>query len=599
MKIIFIIISLLIVSGCDDDASQNNSNNTINNNNINNSTNNTNNTNNNNTNNTNNTLNVGTLTFETGGVPVRTGGDNLVLTDKAWDEEYTATVSVDTSQSPSHPVEKGIGGINMEAQFGGFNVMTGYDLDLDVAQQMRSLNLAGKTVRWPGGGYDTLDYAGCIGDPHARPLQSFFGTDQQCTFGPQEANELAQITESELWMQLQPMLVDPGLPDTVITHSAFPVYNHNSGEAGTINSPVINWEIGNEQYALSADDYSAMDFVSAAVPMISAMRQEDPSIKIWVPLFLNYSNNFFSTQSDWNRVIIENLAHLVDGFSVHNGYAPIVPSASSADDVADAYKSMFSNALWVEENMQDIRDLVVQYADENAPDLKFAITEMNAAYGIFPGEHNMMNHVQTLASAAYFASMLGTYAQMDDVTHVHAFTGVQFTTMGLLGVTDGTYTSTPDTHSGPALVLSQWNAWAEGNVLSNIEVTSPTFSSKTLGWMEQINSIPYLFAFVIKSTDDSTLKIMLVNRSLTQSARVNLQITGFEPSETIVSVVTGFAADSNPGLTIPDVVNPAQPAEFARFSSGAVGEIWITSEEGTFMNSIRIPPASVVFLTAL
>ncbi len=590
MRFISIFIMFLVFAGCEKDPSKKNNQN---------NTNNANNTNNiNNANNTNNvTLDIGILTFETGGVPVRTGGDPLVLTDTAWDEEYTATVSFDALQAPSHALPPGIGGINMEVQFGGFNVMSGFQLDPEVAQQLNGLRLEGKTIRWPGGGYDTLDYSGCIGHPQNRPQQNFFGFDQQCTFGPAEASSLAQITGSELWMQVQPMLVVPDVPDSVWVHGAFPVYNHNSGDPDTLDAPVANWQIGNEQFHLDSGEYSAMDFVNAALLMIPAMRHVDPAIKIWVPLFLNYANNFFSAQSEWNRTIIENLASMVDGFTVHNGYSPVVPNAATPQDVADAYRAMFSNALWARKNLEDLRALILQHAPGEADRLQFAITEMNATFGIFPADHNMMNHVQTLASGAYFASMLGMYALQGDVTHVHAFTGVQFTSMGLLGVTDGTFTSKPDTHSTSALVLREWNDWAYGEVLTNVEVTAPVFQSRTLGWMQGHDAIPLLQAFVVKSGEDSSIKIMFVNRSLTESARVQLQIAGMEFSDAVIRIVTGLAPDSNPGLTIPEIVSPVLAAEYSRFHSGVVGEIWIRSEAGPFRDSIRIPPTSVVFMT--
>jgi hypothetical protein len=91
-----------------------------------------------------------------------------------------------------------------------------------VVQRLEQLHLASKSLRCPGGGYDELDFA----------------------FGPAEAATLAERLGADLWMQVQPMLVTAPPDDQQhVRHGGMPVHQHNSGEPGTIDHQVTNWQI--------------------------------------------------------------------------------------------------------------------------------------------------------------------------------------------------------------------------------------------------------------------------------------------------------------------------------------------------------------------
>jgi hypothetical protein len=81
---------------------------------------------------------------------------------------------------------------------------------------------------------------------------------------------------------------------------------------------------------------------------------------------------------------------------------------------------------------------------------------------------------------------------------------------------------------------------------------------------------------------------------------VSLNIDGFEPARITAEALLGRAPDSNPGLTIPDIVEPLAGAALERFDRGEVGEVWIRSEQAEELDgwpSIRVPRTSMVFLT--
>ena len=540
------------------------------------------------------------------GIPHREGGAAAILTQTQFGDEFEATLSFDATQPAERQVPDGIGSINLEVQFNAFNLVDAQaQLQQPVVERLEQLHLQGKTLRWPGGGYDRLDYQGCMGEVSERPEQVFFeGDPERCFFGPKEASELAQQLSAQLWMQVQPMLVpEPPEGDEHIAHGGYPVHQHNSGASETIDEYVANWQIGNEQYHYPAAEYSAQDFVAAAGHLIDAMRAEDEDIRLWAPVQENYSNNHFSAQPDWTPTILEELASDLHGLTIHNGYAPVQPQANSPEEVSQAYRAMFSNTLWAAENLADVEALIQDLAPNEYDRLRFAITEANAAFGILPFEHNLMNHTQTLASAAYMASMLATYARHPRVDYVHLFTGVQFTTQGLIGVTDDSFTALPDTYSATGLMLHLWNQWATDELLGDVAVDSPTFSSPDRGWMSGRDDIANLDALVRRSDDE--LGILLVNRSLEESARVELDIADLTATTMEANAVLGRAPDSNPGLTIPDVVDPVEPAVLERFSEGGVGEVWIRSEEAELeeadlmdgLPTIRVPRSSIVFLS--
>jgi alpha-N-arabinofuranosidase len=534
------------------------------------------------------------------GIPYREDGARALITDTVYGPEFAVTIRLDPERPGGRPVPRGLAGVNLEAQFNGFNLVTeNGELREPVVDRLRQLHLEGRSLRWPGGGYDQLDYGQCVGDVASRPLQVVFGQAQRCTFGPLEAATLADRLGAELWMQVQPMLV-PAAPtaDEHVRHGAVPVRTHNS--SAPRDGGVVNWEIGNEQYHYPANEYSVDTYIRAARQLIEAMRAEDPSIHLWAPAHVNYANNLFSQQPDWTREVLRALGPDLHGLALHNGYAPIVPHANSAEDVAAAYRAMFSNALWASENLAQVEALIQSTVPEEHRDrLRLAITEANACFGILPFEHNLMNHAQTLASAAYMAGMLAVYARHPRVDHVHLFTGVQFTSQGLIGVTDGSFTAAPDTFSAVGLLLHLWNQWAVGRIVDSVEVASPVFASPDAGWMRRRDDIPYVDALVRR--EGGELGIMLVNRSLTASARVALEIPGPPPARVVVQGLLGRAPDSNPGLTIPSVVSPVPGAVLERFDQGGPGEVWIRSEQEPApaqWPALRVPRASIVFVLA-
>ena len=535
-------------------------------------------------------------------VPYREGGVPAIITDAVYGAEFSAAVAFDAAQPAARPIPRGIGGINLEVQFNAFNLVTDRgELREGVVERLEQLHLASKSLRWPGGGYDELHYAKCLGDVPTRPMQTFFGGDpQRCVFGPAEAAALADRLGADLWMQVQPMLVTAPPDDGQhVRHGGMPVHEHNSGEPGTIDHRVTNWQIGNEQYHYPAEVYPVEQYVAAARHMISAMKEVDPTIRIWAPVQVNYSNNHFSRQPDWTCEVLRNLGGDLYGLTVHNGYAPVVPQADSAEEVASAYRAMFSNALWASENLETIEELIGEFGPAEPGRLRLAVTEANAMFGILPFEHNLMNHAQTLGSAAYVATMLAAYARHPLVDYVHLFTGVQFTTQGLIGVTDGTFTTPPDTFSSVGLLLHLWNPWAEGDALTDVDVQSPQFASPAMGWMLARDDIPLVDAFVRRSAGE--LGIMLVNRSLTQSARVELRVENAAPAGMTARALLGRAPDSNPGLTIPAIVGPVEGAALERFGKGGEGEVWVRVEEVDGLSawpSIRVPRCGVVFLEA-
>lgn len=533
-------------------------------------------------------------------VPYREGGLPAIITDAVYGAEFSAVVAFDAAQPAARPVPRGIGGINLEVQFNAFNLVTDRgELRDSVVQRLEQLHLASKSIRWPGGGYDELDYSKSLGQVATRPMQTFFGGDpQRCIFGPAEAAELAKRLGAELWMQVQPMLVAAPPDDQQhVRHGAMPVHEHNSGQPGTIDHRVTNWQIGNEQYHYAAEVYAVEQYITAARHMMSAMKEVDPTIRIWAPVQVNYSNNHFSRQPDWTAEVLRHLGANLYGLTVHNGYAPVAPQANSAEEVAGAYRAMFSNALWASENLQAIEKLIREFGPAEPRGLRLAVTEANAMFGILPFEHNLMNHAQTLGSAAYMATMLAAYARHPLVDYVHLFTGVQFTAQGLIGVTDGTFTTAPDTFSAVGLLLHLWNPWAQGDALTDVDVQSPRFASPAMGWMLARDDIPFVDAFVRRSADD--LGIMLVNRSLTQSARVELRVANAAPSSMTARALLGRAPDSNPGLTIPAIVRPVEGAALERFGEGGEGEVWVRIEQVERLAewpSIRVPRCGVVFL---
>ena len=537
---------------------------------------------------------AGTLTIDDG-IPRREGGDDAILTDTSYGDEFDATITLDPDAIAGEPISHRLGSINMETQFNGFNTVDAAgDLNPDVVDRLQQLHLDGRTIRWPGGGYDELDYGECIGPVDDRGPQSFFdGDPEPCTFGPAEADALAQQLGAELWMQVQPMLVDDPDGDDPIDHGVVPVANHNSGDPDTIDRPVTHWQLGNEQYHYDPDDYPVSQYIEQAQALADVMVDIDPDILLWAPVQENYSLNFFSAQPQWTPTVLDELGERLHGLTIHNGYAPVAPEADDADAVRDAYKAMFSNALWAEDNLMTI-DQLAQDAGQNH--LRYAITEANASFGILPDQHNLMNHTQTMASAAYMATMLNTYTRHPRVDHVHLFTGVQFTSQGLIGVTDGDFSSTPDTFSATGLLLHLWNQLPDAHVVPGGDVDAPTFNAPEAGWMEARDDIPLVDALPLRHGDDG-LELIVINRSLDDSARLHLQLQGRDAIAIDAQALLGRAPDSNPGLTIPDVTNPTDPAVLEAFDDGQPGEVWIRSESTDDPSSIRLPRSSVTFLS--
>jgi hypothetical protein len=144
----------------------------------------------------------------------------------------------------------------------------------------------------------------------------------------------------------------------------------------------------------------------------------------------------------------------------------------------------------------------------------------------------------------------------------------------------------------------------EPNLLAG-SVETPSYNSKTVGFVDRVAGVPYVEALASQSSDGSRITVLLINKHLSSAADASVVLDGTTGVSAVTTrTLTGSAVDANTGTTLPRVpglkwARQQQAGPLGRFHHGATGEVRIETASLTPATTlaVRVPPHSLTIVS--
>lgn len=488
----------------------------------------------------------------------------------------TASIYIGANQSVRR-IPSTLYGMNIEFVGGGQGLWDQQGNQLEPHLLSLVQDLGATVLRFPGGLFaDYYHWKNGVGEQSSRPVLrpgpvNFTTTN---SFGTDEALALAKATGGELQITVN------ALTGTSQEAADWVRYTNN----GTRR--VEYWDVGNEMYLAYPIDPSKP--ISAGEPTFlitpdeyatrlnsfaTAMKAVDPTIKIGADVEFNYAVTAFRYFPDWADVVLKNSASQIDFLSVHNGLGPGI-GVDGGWDVRTVYAAMLSAPILLKNALADLSAKIDALAGDNAPRIRIGVTELGPLFDTSQTSR-FVDHVKTLGAAMYAADILKVLVENPRTELGDAFKLVDGATQGWIGPRDGALIP-----KAPYYALQMFRQHF-GPVLVNTTVQSPSYSTRSIGWAEAVQGVPYLD--VVSSVNDNlnTVYIIAINKHFDRAIRADIVLTGFTGNGTGTAwTLNGKALDANTGTQLTGDYAPqavAQPD--GRFNLGGPGEIWVTSAD--------------------
>jgi alpha-L-arabinofuranosidase len=433
-------------------------------------------------------------------------------------------------------------------------------------------------LRFPGGIFcDFYHWKNGIGPLASRPvLPNMPGTNEKSAnvFGTDEALELSRRLNAPLLITAN---IVTGTPAEAVEWLQYVHARTGPGKA----PPVTYWELGNEQYIKGDEPYlkaatmTPDEYARRFIDFAKALKAADPSVKVGAISDETYSGSAKSPYPRWTEQVLAKTADLVDFVSVHNAYVPVLLDPHGLS-VRDIYAGMLAAPELVAQSFERLSKTIARY-DPNGR-IKIAVTEWGPMFHLFPSSP-FVDHVKTLGSALYAASVFQTFLRTGRVEEASFFKLSDLLFMGWIGNRQGNWIP-----NAPYYAFELYSRHF-GNVLLSSSSQSPTFSTRTVGLVNAVPDAPYLAAIASRSSDRKKLYLVAVNRSFDRDVAISVEIKNARPeSRGVAWLLSGTGIDANTGTEL------AMPEKWARqatdelnprFYKGGPGEITFQHENVT------------------
>lgn len=455
----------------------------------------------------------------------------------------------------------------------------------DVLSLLRPLGIP--MLRFPGGiSADFYDWRKGIGSPRGQLRNPFDKKMETVHFGSAEFVSLARQLGARACITAN---YGTGTPEDAGAWARWFSDNGLRPEC---------WEVGNEIYLSgpratgpnSKEIFKPGARYAADYPAYAnAIRSALPNTKVGAIAHIDTGAFPFADASNpgWTREMLDALTARVDFFALHNGYAPVVIDdsidLSRETDRQKLYRAMFAAPLQTRDNLATVADEVKRRSPANAS-APFAITEFGTLIGISgnPKRHlAYVDHTRTQASALYVASVLDVYIG-DPRVALTMYTNPTHRYYGNLILVDPSGLVTSPTYH----LYRFYRERFEPRIVAT-EVTSPSFSSETVGVVKARQGVPVLLARGSMSADGKRMTALFVSRALGGPLDTDVSIEGFTPARVSCQILTAPQpnAINGPGLT--DTVVKGSRIEPKEFPCKA-----------TARQRLSLPPGSILSLVA-
>lgn len=510
--------------------------------------------------------------------------------------DYAARVQVDTSRVVRE-IPRGIFGTNIEVirDANGLWDSRNQRIDPTLSSLARDMRLS--LVRFPGGVWsDAYDWRHGVGPMNQRattPTHPGAEEKYRHVFGTDEALAFAQDIGAGLLVTVN---AGTGTPEMAADWVRY--VNGADGKSPRAGR-VAYWEIGNELYMkedMSGGHMTPERYADRLIAFSRAMRAVDPSIRIAAIGLRNYGRYRFADRDDWNEVVLRRAGAEIDVLAVHNAYSPLVGDGKGFDP-ADVYAAMWAAPTLIARNLKDTWRDVERFAPTRTGAISLAITEWGPLFAVSPGSP-WIDHVKTLGSAVFVASVLQVFAEDPHVSVANFFKLNEASFMGWVGRSGGAWTPTAPYHA-----FRMVSTGMEPNLLP-ATVTTPVFNSRTVGFVDRVSGAPTLDSFATRSADGKVVTVLLINRHVSAAAAVTVALDGIGGAASVRGqTLTGASVDANTGTELPRVpgLNWARQKQMetgGRFDRGAPAEIRIETADLPAAGSVlaRVPPHSITLL---
>lgn len=456
-------------------------------------------------------------------------------------------------------------------------------------------------IRYPGGHFaDFYHWKDGIGPYKKRPeVQHEPGKKDRTriNFGTDEALDFAKKVNAELLIT-----VNAGTGNAL---QAAQWVRYLKGKPQHVNF----WEVGNELYIKDNSHISKATTVDPTRyaqlyrKFAQAMRAVDPSIKIGAIGGANQGRYSIVNYPDWNRIVLQQAGDHIDFLAIHNAYAPLV-GHDQHKDLRVVYQAMLAAPQLIARNLKNVSKQIEKYAPDRAAQIGIAVTEWGPAF-MFEPNNRYVDHVKTLGSALYAASVLKVFIESPRTQIANFFLLNDMSVLGWIGSRNGKFPPNPDWAATARYYAFQLYTQHFGDQLVSSRTTSPTYDSQAIGLIDAVRDVPYIDIVSSLSTDGRTLYIMAVNKHFNSAIETSIALRGFNPKiRGNAWTLTGTAIDAHTGTTplqIPGFgwARQATDKHNSRFDKGGTDEIKLSSssvENVGLQFTYRFPPHSVTSL---
>jgi alpha-N-arabinofuranosidase len=484
-----------------------------------------------------------------------------------------ATISVDASKAV-RTIPRTLYGTNIEWRWNGLNLWREKERRLDPKLTGLTKDLGVTLIRYPGGLFsDFYHWRTGIGPLDRRPeVKHEPGRDDKSRpfFGTEEVLSFAREVGAEVWIT-----VNAG---TGTAQEAGDWVKYVNGETQRVRF----WEVGNELYIRSPEPVFKTITIDPAAyakrfgEFARAMRAADPNIKVAAIGGENYGRFAFVGYPNWLKTVIEREGDQIDFISTHNAYAPIISEDNV--DFRAVYSAMLAAPVLIGRNLQTVSDIIAKSAPNRASQIKIAVTEWGPAYR-FAIDSKWVDHVKTLGSALFSASVLKTLIESPKVEVANFLMLHDFSVYGAIGSRNTDFPPNHDWIPTARYYAFQLYTRHFGDQLLKTATQAPTFDSPAVGYTDAVKGAPYLDVVSSLSADGRQLYIIAINKHFDQPIEAAITLRGFVPSRQATAwTMNGTGLDANtgtgiikaPGLRVPkQAEDPRNP----RFYKGGEGEI--------------------------
>ena len=505
--------------------------------------------------------------------------------------DLTAAISVDAGNILRR-IPSTLYGTNAEWVWNGNGLWNAGTGTLDPRLLQLTSDLGTTLLRFPGGFFsDFYHWADAVGPQDQRPPGRTLSPGQSSanSFGTDEVLQLAARTGGQVMITVN---VLTGTPDEA---AAWVQYVNNGSRR------VEYWEIGNEPYVdltqfdPAASSLTPDDYAQRVIAFAQAMKAVDPTIKVGAALDFNYGFTTYKAYPNWTDVVLQTAGKQIDFVAVHNGFAPVIGIDANWPARA-VYTSMMAAPLEVSDTLTRLSAKIESILGKDSP-VTIGISEWGP---LFQDQltSRFYDHVKTLGSSLYVASLLNVFVQSPRTELANAFKLVDNLAMGWIGVRDGAFTA-----KAPYYALELYTRHFGTQLLAS-ETVSPGYENRSMGWVDSLMSVPYLDAAASTSDDGNAVYLAVVNRHFDRNVTAEISVGQFcwDGSDAEVWTLNGTAVDANTGTSIAGgqsagLADQAQIDPGGRFNQGGPEEIWLAQSAYSNISTptffYTFPPHSV------